>query len=82
MKANVYFTREITPENVVRLYQALGITLPGKVAVKVHSGEKGNQNYLHPEFWKPMVDAACATIPTATGNCWKSTAGPSILPLT
>ena len=62
MKANVYFTREITPENVVRLYQALGITLPGKVAVKVHSGEKGNQNYLHPEFWKPMVDAVQGTV--------------------
>ena len=62
MKAKVYFTREITPENVVRLYQALGVTLPGKVAVKVHSGEKGNQNYLHPEFWKPMIDAVRGTV--------------------
>ena len=51
MKAKVYFTREITPEKVVELYQALGVSLPGKVAVKVHSGEKGNQNFLHPEFW-------------------------------
>ena len=44
MKAKVFFTREITPEKVVQLYHALGISLPGKVAVKVHSGEKGNQN--------------------------------------
>ena len=62
MKANVYFTREITPESVVRLYQALGIALPGKVAVKVHSGEKGNQNFLHPEFWKPMVEEVHGTV--------------------
>ena len=62
MKANVYFTREITPESVVRLYRALGIALPGKVAVKVHSGEKGNQNFLHPEFWKPMVEEVHGTV--------------------
>ena len=61
-KANVYFTREITPENVVRLYEALGVELPGKVAVKVHSGEEGNQNYLHPEFMRPMVEAVDGTI--------------------
>lgn len=62
MKAKVYFTREITEENVVKLYKALGITLPGKVAVKIHSGEKGNQNYLQPEFWRPMVDEVAGTI--------------------
>ena len=50
MTAKVYFTRDITPENVVRLYRMLGVELPGKVAVKVHSGEQGNQNYLTPEF--------------------------------
>ena len=44
-KAKVYFTPELTPEAVVRMYEALGIQLPGKVAVKVHSGEEGNQNY-------------------------------------
>ena len=55
MKAKVYFTKEITPEKVVEMYQALGVELPGKVAVKVHSGEKGNQNFLRPEFWRPMV---------------------------
>ena len=62
MKAKVYFTREITPEAVVRLYQALGSKLPGKVAVKVHSGEQGNQNFLRPEFWKPMVEEVGGTI--------------------
>lgn len=56
MKSKVYFSREITPEKVVELYRALGVNLSGKVAVKVHSGEKGNQNFLRPEFWKPMVD--------------------------
>ncbi len=62
MKAKVYFTKEITPEKVVELYHALGVELPGKVAVKVHSGEKGNQNFLHPEFWRPMVDEVHGTI--------------------
>ena len=62
MKSKVYFTREITPEKVVELYRALGVELPGRVAVKVHSGEKGNQNYLHPEFWKPMVETVRGTI--------------------
>ena len=62
MKSKVYFTRELTPEAVVKLYHALGAMLPGKVAVKIHSGEKGNQNFLHPEFWKPMVDEIHGTI--------------------
>ncbi len=55
-KAKVYFTREISPEKVVEMYKKLGVELPGKVAVKVHSGEEGNQNYLKPEFMKPMVE--------------------------
>ena len=62
MKSEVYFIQEISPENVVKLYRALGIELPGKVAVKVHSGEKGNQNFLHPEFWKKMVEEVNGTI--------------------
>ena len=62
MKAKVYFSREITPEKVVELYHKLGIDLPGKVAVKVHSGEKGNQNFLRPDFWKPMVEEVKGTI--------------------
>ena len=62
MESKVYFTREITPEKVVELYYALGVQLPGKVAVKVHSGEKGNQNFLRPEFWRPMVEEVHGTV--------------------
>ena len=62
MTAKVYFSKEITPEKVVALYRALGVELPGKVAAKVHSGEKGNQNFLRPDFWKPMVEAVKGTI--------------------
>ena len=61
-KATVYFTREVTPESVVRMYEQLGVELPGKVAVKVHSGEKGNQNSLRPEFMIPMVKHVDGTI--------------------
>ncbi len=56
MKPNVYFTRELTPEAMLRLYAALGVKLDGKVAVKLHSGEPGNQNFLRPDFMKPMID--------------------------
>ena len=61
-KAKVYFTKTLTPEAVVAMYNALGKALPGKVAVKVHSGEEGNQNYLRPEFMRPMVEAVSGTI--------------------
>ena len=61
-KSTVYFTNELTPEAVVKMYRQLGIELPGKVAVKVHSGEDGNQNYLHPEFMKPVIDAVNGTV--------------------
>lgn len=60
--STVFFTRQLTPDAVVRVYEALGVALPGKVAVKVHSGEKGNQNFLHPEFMRPMVEAVGGTI--------------------
>ena len=62
MSAKVYFSPQITPEKVLELYKAAGYQLPGKVAVKVHSGEKGNQNFLRPEFWKPMVDHVSGTV--------------------
>lgn len=61
-KAKVYFTKTITPESVVEMYKALGHELTGKVAVKVHSGEKGNQNYLHPEFLKNIVEYVNGTV--------------------
>ncbi len=62
MAAKVYFSRTITPEKVLELYQTMGKTLPGKVAVKLHSGEKGNQNFLGPDFWKPMIDYVDGTV--------------------
>ena len=61
-KSKVYFKKEITPENVVKMYEALGISLPGKVAIKLHSGEKGNQNYIRPEFVRPIVEKLNATV--------------------
>ena len=62
MKSKVYFTREITPEAVLRLYKTLGKELTGNIAIKVHSGEKGNQNFLRPAFWKDVVDHVGGTI--------------------
>ena len=62
MGAKVYFSKTITGEKVLELYKLLGISLPGNVAVKVHSGEEGNQNFLRPGFWKPMVDAVAGTV--------------------
>ena len=61
-KSTVYFTKEITPEAVLKMYRQLGVELPGKVAVKVHSGEDGNQNFLRPEFMKPVIDAVHGTV--------------------
>ncbi len=61
-KAKVYFTREITPQKVVEMFKVLNKKLPGKVAVKVHSGEEGNQNYLHPEFMRDIVEYVKGTI--------------------
>ena len=62
MSAKVYFSREITPEKVVELYTLAGKELKGNVAVKVHSGEKGNQNFLRPDFWKPIVEHVGGTV--------------------
>lgn len=56
MKPKVYFTRKIEPEKVLELYRLTGKELEGKVAVKLHSGEEGNQNFLKPEFFKPMIE--------------------------
>jgi len=61
-KSTVYFTRELAPEAVLKLYNTLGKTLPGNVAIKVHSGEVGNQNFLRPPFWKPVIDAVGGTV--------------------
>ena len=62
MKAKVYFSKNITPIKVLELYKLINRSLDGKVAVKVHSGEEGNQNFLTPEFWKPIVDYVDGTV--------------------
>ncbi|MBQ6811809.1 MAG: DUF362 domain-containing protein, partial [Agathobacter sp.] len=62
MKPTVYFSREITAEKVLELYKLLDKTLDGKVAIKVHSGETGNQNFLRPAFWKPVIDHVGGTV--------------------
>ena len=62
MPSKVYFTKAITPEKVLELYRMLEIELPGKVAVKLHSGEKGNQNFLGPDFWRPMIESVNGTV--------------------
>ena len=61
-KSKVYFCNNITPENIVKMYKVLGKQLPGKVAVKLHSGEKGNKNYLRPEFVKGIIDYVDGTV--------------------
>ena len=61
-KAKVYFTKEITEESLVKIYEKLGIELKGNVAVKLHSGEEGNQNYLKPEFVKDIITRVGGTV--------------------
>lgn len=62
MKSKVFFTKEITPESVVRLYETLNFELKGNVCVKVHSGEPGNQNFLRPSFWKEIIEKVNGTV--------------------
>lgn len=61
-KVKVYFSKTITPEKLVDLYKAVGKTLPGKIAIKVHSGTRGNINFIHPEFLKPIIDHVGGTV--------------------
>ena len=62
MAAKVYFSKEITAQKVVELYRMLGKELPGRVAVKLHSGEEGNQNFLRPDFFAPMIEYVNGTV--------------------
>lgn len=62
MKPTVYFSRTITPEKVLELYKMLDSNLSGNVAIKLHSGEKGNQNFIGPEFWRPIIDFVGGTV--------------------
>lgn len=61
-KSKVYFSKEITPESLINIYEKLQIELPGKVAIKLHSGEKGNQNYIKAEFVKPIIEKLKGTV--------------------
>ena len=69
MASKVYFTREITPENIVKMYDILGKSLKGRVAVKVHSGEAGNQNYLKPLFLKDIISHVNGVIVECNTAC-------------
>lgn len=60
--AKVYFSKEILPQQVIELYNKVGRELTGKVAIKLHSGEEGNQNFLKPEFWKPVIETVGGTV--------------------
>ena len=62
MKSKVYFTKEISSEALIKIYEAVGKKLDGKVAVKMHSGEAGNKNYLRPEFVKDLVNHVNGTV--------------------
>ena len=62
MASKVYFCKEITAEKVLQMVRLLDKELPGKVAVKVHSGEEGNQNFLRPDFWRPVIDHVGGTV--------------------
>lgn len=62
MSSTVYFTKTITPEKVLELYNRLEPQLKGKIAIKLHSGEVGNQNFLKPEFFKPVIDTVGGTV--------------------
>ncbi|MBO4623794.1 MAG: DUF362 domain-containing protein [Bacilli bacterium] len=62
MKAKIYFTKEISPDSLVKIFNQVGKKLEGKVAFKVHSGEHGNQNYLHPEFMEKLVKLVGGTV--------------------
>ncbi len=62
MKSTVYFSKTITPEKVLEMYTLAGKELKGNVAIKVHSGETGNQNFIKPEMWKPVIDHVGGTV--------------------
>lgn len=62
MRSAVYFSPTLSPEKVLELYKLVGKPLSGNVAIKLHSGEKGNQNFLPPEFWKPIIDHVGGTV--------------------
>lgn len=61
-KAKVYFTKNLSSESLIKIYNAVGKSLTGKIAIKVHSGEDGNQNFLHPEYFKDIIEYVNGTV--------------------
>ncbi len=61
-KAKVYFTKNLSSESLIKIYDAVRKTLTGKIAIKVHSGEDGNQNFLHPEYFKDIIEYVNGTV--------------------
>ena len=57
MKSTVYFTKDLSPKGVKRIFEKLNPTLGNKIAIKLHSGEEGNQNFLGPDFWEELIDS-------------------------
>lgn len=75
MKSKVYFNKNISSDTLIKMYDLLGVKLEGKVAVKLHSGEDGNQNYVRPEFVKPIIEHVNGTVVecnTAYGDFFNS----------
>ena len=75
-KPKVFFTKTLTPERVIDIFKSLKKELPGKLAIKLHSGEQGNQNYLQPSFVKPIIEYLKGTVVecnTAYGGARNST---------
>ena len=72
-KPKVYFTKVITPERMIDIFKKLNFKLEGNIGIKVHSVEKGNKNFIRPEFMKPLVDYLDVTIVEA------NTSGPMAL---
>lgn len=72
MKPTVYFIPNCEKESVLLLYKALNKSLSGRVAVKVHSGETGNRNFLRPDFWKELIDFVGGTV-TETNTAYEGT---------
>ena len=62
MKSKVYFTKDLSSASLVNIYKHLNIELPNPIAVKVHSGEAGNQNFLHPEYFKEIIEYVNGTV--------------------
>lgn len=62
MAPKVYFCKSVTPQAVIAMYDMLGVELSGRTAIKLHSGEQGNQNFLKPEFWQPVIEHVGGTV--------------------